>query len=265
MEQYLEAAVEAAKKAGEFIQSKSRNFNQVDYKGRVDLVTEVDRGSEEMIVTYLSDQFPDHSIIAEESDYQEKTGSHQWIIDPLDGTTNYVHAYPHYAVSIALRVNKELAVGVVYNPATDELFTAIRGEGAKLNNKPVHVSETTKLQTSMLSTGFPYKLGEHWHRSFDLFKLFYMKTHGLRRDGSAALNLCYVASGRLDGFFEYDLNPWDVSAGTLMVLEGGGVVSDYSGYESSVFDKEILAANNSQLQQQMLEVIQMFPGFSTKE
>ena len=265
MEEFYTTAIEAAKKAGRLVQSKSRDFREVNYKGRADMVTEVDRESERMIVDLLTERYPDHGVIAEEADYQKSDHSHQWIIDPLDGTTNYVHGYRHYAISIALRIGDELTVGVVYDPGNDELYSAKKGGGAFLNDDPISVSETSSLSNSLLSTGIPYKISEVWYRSFDLFKAFYMRTHGVRRDGSAALDLAYVGAGRLDGFWEYDLNPWDVSAGMLIVQEAGGLTRDFHGDPSSIFDKEILAVNNSEMLDQILQIIQSYPGYSTKK
>lgn len=264
MEELYDAAVTAAESAGEFIQEQVSQIKQVNHKGRADLVTNIDRESESMIVDLISTRFPEHAIIAEEKDYEKRDHDYRWVIDPLDGTTNYVHGYRHYAVSIALHIKREPTIGVVYDPANEELFTAIRGRGAFLNDEKLSVSETTKLVNSMLVTGIPYDLDERWHRSFDLFKAFYYRTHGVRRDGSAALDMCYVASGRFDGFWEYNLHPWDVAAAMLIVQEAGGKVSDFQDSKSSIFDTEVLATNGK-IHQTMLEVIQQFPWFSDKE
>lgn len=264
MEELYDAAVSAAKSAGKFVQKQVSQFKQVDHKGRADLVTNIDRDSESMIVKHISERFPEHAIIAEENDYEKRDHDYRWVIDPLDGTTNYVHGYRHYAVSIALHIKREPAIGVVFDPANNELFTAIRGRGAFLNDQKIQVSETSQLLNCMLVTGIPYDLDERWHRSFDLFKAFYYRTQGVRRDGSAALDMCYVASGRFDGFWEYNLHPWDVAAAMLIVQEAGGQVSDFRNGKSSIFDAEVLATNGK-IHQKMLEVIQEFPGFSDKE
>ncbi len=263
MEELYNLAVETAKSAGDYIQQQVSQVKQVDHKGRADLVTNIDRESEAMIVEAIGERFPEHAIIAEEKDYEKRDHDYRWVIDPLDGTTNFVHGYRHYAVSIGLHVKREPVIGVVYDPANEELFTAIRGQGAFLNGTKISVSKTNQLENSMLVTGIPYDMDEHWHRSFDLFKAFYYRTHGVRRDGSAALDMCYVASGRFDGFWEYNLHPWDVAAAMLIVQEAGGRVSDFKNGRSSIFDTEILATNGS-VHTNMLDVIQAYPGFSTK-
>lgn len=264
MEELYDAAVTAAKAAGKFVQKQVSQFKQVDRKGRTDLVTNIDRESESMIIQHISERFPEHAIIAEEKDYEKRDHDYRWVIDPLDGTTNYVHGYRHYAVSIALHVRREPTIGVVFDPANNEMFTAIRGRGSFLNDQQIQVSANSQLLNCMLATGIPYEIEERWHRSFDLFKRFYYSTQGVRRDGSAALDMCYVAAGRFDGFWEYNLHPWDVAAAMLIVQEAGGKVSDFRNRKSSIFDTEILATNGK-IHDSMLNVIQKYPGFSEME
>lgn len=258
MQELMNAATQIALEAGEYIMESVAELKQVDYKGRADLVTNVDRGSEELIMHRIQDRYPDHDILAEESGGKKSEHDIRWVIDPIDGTTNFVHGYRNFCVSIAVQKNEETVAAAVYNPATDEMFAASRGNGMFVNDQPAQVSETDTLAESMVATGFPYKMSDHWHRSMDLFKLFYYKTHGVRRDGSAALDLAYVASGRFEGFWEYDLHPWDVAAGLLLVEEAGGVTTDFSDNRSSIFHRQVLATNGK-IHQDMLKVIQSIP------
>jgi len=254
LDSFLYTAVTAAKNAGKYIQGARRNLVKVDHKGRADLVTNVDKTSEQMIVSHILNRFPDHAILAEENQHTDSQSEYVWVIDPLDGTTNYVHGYQHYAVSIALQQKNKTIVGVVYNPWQDELYTAVRGKGAFLNDEPIHVSETGNLSDSMVATGIPYEIGESWHRSMQLFQRFYAVTHGVRRDGSAALDLCYVAAGRFDGFWEFELHPWDVAAGILIVQEAGGIATNLDSQASGIHDTFILGTN-PKIHPQMLQTI----------
>lgn len=259
MKELFGTALHAAQIAGKYIQDSLTQLATVDEKGRADLVTNVDKTSENIIMEQIQEHYPDHSILAEESGESQKDEGTLWVIDPLDGTSNFVHGYPKYAVSIAVQVDGETQIGIVYDPWGEELFSAMRGEGAYLNQTPIQVSKTTALDQSLLGTGLPYEISERWYRTFDLFKLFYARTHGVRRDGSAALDLCYVASGRLDGFWEYDLHPWDVAAGLLIAKEAGGVTTNFSDKESSLYDTEFLATNG-RIHEQMLEIIKLAGG-----
>jgi myo-inositol-1(or 4)-monophosphatase len=254
MKELLETAEAAARKAGRHIMKSMSNLGRVDEKGRADLVTNVDRGSEDIIIGEIRKKHPDHAILAEESGENSSTGSFRWVIDPIDGTTNFVHGYPFFCVSIAVQKKGDTVAAVVFDPFHDEMFSAIQGRGAFLNQEEVYVSLTPDLSGSLLATGFPYRTGEQWHYNMSLFKEFYSRTHGVRRDGAAALDLCYVAAGRFDGFWEYDLNPWDVAAGLLIVQEAGGRTTDFLGKTSSIHDKQILATNGK-IHQAMLEVI----------
>lgn len=239
----LHIAEQTARKAGRFIMDSVSDPGCIQEKGRADLVTSVDRGSERIIINEIRSHFPGHALLAEESGEQQSQSDFCWIIDPIDGTTNFVHGYPCFGVSIAVQQQGETLAGVVYDPFHDEMFSALRKGGAFLNGGPISVSAVPQLPESLLATGFPYKAGEHWERNMALFKHLYACTHGIRRDGSAALDLCYVASGRLDGFWEYGLNPWDVAAGILVVQEAGGRATDFTGKTSGVHDRQILASN----------------------
>ncbi len=256
MKELFDVALRAAQTAGKYVLESMEEMGQVDYKGRADLVTDVDTTSENIIMEQIHEAFPDHSILAEESGGRPTDAEVVWIIDPLDGTSNYVHGYPAFAISIAVEIDGDLAIGVVYDPWKEELFSAMQGEGAYLNQKPIQVSETTDLSHALVSTGLPYEVNEHWHRTFDLFKLFYAHTHGVRRDGSAALDLCTVAAGRFDAFWEYDLKPWDVAAGLLIVREAGGLTTNFADEQSSLQD-EVFLATNGRIHEQMLDIIRM--------
>lgn len=256
MKEIFGTALHAAQIAGKYVLDSMTRLAEVDEKGRADLVTNVDKTSENIIIEQIQQHFPDHSILAEESGESQKDADTLWVIDPLDGTSNYVHGYAKFAVSIAVQMEGETQIGIVYDPWDEELFSAIRGEGAFLNQTPIQTSKATSLDQCLLATGLPYEISERWHQTFDLFKLFYARTHGVRRDGSASLDLCYVASGRFDGFWEYDLHPWDVAAGLLIVQEAGGITSDFSDNESSIYDTEFLASNG-RIHQQMLDILRL--------
>lgn len=241
-DRYLQAAVETAQQAGALLLDELRKPTQVEYKGEVDLVTAADRRSEAFIVDRLHTLFPQHTIIAEEGGGQEAKSDFRWYVDPLDGTTNFAHRYPVFCVSIALVEGDEVQVGAVHDPTRGETFHAARGQGAWLNQKRVQVSATGRLRESLLVTGFPSRK-RHQSPNFDYYQRLSLLSHGVRRDGSAALDLCYVASGRLDGFWELNLFPWDVAAGTLMVREAGGVVTDFRALPYRLGTVELAASN----------------------
>lgn len=251
----LFVAVEAAKKAGVLLAAHVGGPREISFKGEINLVTEMDRRSEKIVVTMLNAAFPDHGILAEEGAYVENRSRFLWIIDPLDGTTNYAHGYPNFAVSIGLEEAGEIVAGVVYDPMRDELFTAIKESGAMLNGRPIRVSGTTSLIRSLLATGFPYDRVISPENNLKYFNRMIMASQEIRRSGSAALDLCAVAAGRLDGYWELKLHPWDVAAGYIIVREAGGVVSDISGSRSDIREKTIVASNGS-IHDQMLEVLQ---------
>ncbi len=240
--QFLEVAVQTAIEAGGILLSEFDRPAKISYKGEVDLVTQADRRSEEAIVSRLRSYFPKHAIVAEEGGGQEGDGRHRWIVDPLDGTTNFAHGYPCFAVSIGFEEAGELLVGVIYQPITQELFTTTRGEGAYLNEKRIRVSRIDHLSTSLLATGFPSTKRAR-NPNIHYYWNFTLRSHGVRRDGSAALDLAAVACGRFDGFWEFGLHSWDTAAGVLLVREAGGVVTNFSGEPYRPGDYETLASN----------------------
>jgi len=243
MTQFLEVAVEAAQEAGALLVADFGRPKNVTYKGEVDLVTESDRRSEALVVGRLRSHFPQHAIVGEEGGTGGAAGArYTWHVDPLDGTTNFAHGYPCFAVSIGLVEEGESLVGVVYNPVSRELFTAERGDGAYLNNKRIHVSPTEKLAKSLVATGFPtHKVRTSVNISY--YWEFTLRSHGVRRDGAASLDLCSVAAGRFDAFWEFGLKSWDTAAGMLIVREAGGMVSDLAGRPYHPGDADILASN----------------------
>jgi myo-inositol-1(or 4)-monophosphatase len=215
----------------------------IRHKGEVDLVTEADRAAEETIVSVIRDTFPRHDILAEEADHGHCASAYRWIIDPLDGTTNYTHGFPWFAVSIALEVAGEVRLGVVYNPFHHELFFAAKGEGAYLNDVQIRVSATEPLGRALLATGFPYDRKTSRVNNYDHFVHFQQAAQACRRAGAASLDLAYTAAGRLDGYWEMKLKPWDVAAGQLLVAEAGGRATDFNGRPLDIFGKECLASN----------------------
>jgi len=252
--QFLEAAVAAAKSAGALQKKRLWSDVSISYKGEVDLVTEVDRSCEELIVTRLQQAFPEHGFLAEENFYENSDLPYKWIIDPLDGTTNYAHGFPWFCVSIALEYRGEVLLGVIYHCMMDELFTASRGGGAFLNGKRIRVSSRGPLRRSLVATGFPYDRTRDNENNFANFANFQLAARAVRRAGAAALDLAYVAAGRLDGYWECKLKPWDVAAGALLVTEAGGEVTNHAGLPYSVYDHRILASNGT-VHQEMLEVL----------
>lgn len=215
----------------------------VNSKGRNDFVSEVDRHAESVIIDTLLKSYPKHSILAEESGEQGEC-EYQWIIDPLDGTTNYLHSFPHFAISIALKIRGELSQAVIYDPLKQELFTASRGSGAFLNNRRIRVSQRKSLEGALLGTGFPFGDSDKLEIFIESFRTIFPMTAGIRRAGSAALDLAYVACGRLDGFWEFGLNEWDMAAGTLLILEAGGLVTDMENQNVFLKSGNIVAANH---------------------
>jgi myo-inositol-1(or 4)-monophosphatase len=224
------------------------------------LVTDADHAAEQLIIGHIRAQFPEHRFLAEEQGCIEQSPSpYLWIIDPLDGTTNFAHGYPAYCVSIGLEYRGHCILGVVFDPSRNELFTAIEGSGAQLNSRPIHVSSTVSLGDSLLVTGFAYDIRETPRNNLDHFAKFALKAQGLRRTGSAALDLCYVAAGRFDGFWEVRLNPWDMAAGSVIVREAKGQLTDFSGKDLSIYGQE-LVASNSHIHQAMLRVLHEEPA-----
>ena len=244
MNPMLTIAVRAARAAGDVLIHKLDHINtlKVQEKSRNDFVSEIDLHAESVIIETIRNTYPRHAFIAEESGKQGNS-DYEWIIDPLDGTTNYLHGFPQFAVSIALRHKHKLAVGVIYDPLRQELFTASAGEGAQLNNRRIRVSQHRSLEGALLGTGFPFKDQALLNQYLDTFKAFFPMTAGIRRAGSAALDLAYLACGRLDGFWEYQLEIWDIAAGVLLITEAGGIVGDIQGNDDYLESGNIIAAN----------------------
>ncbi len=242
----LNIAIEAALTAGKLLKQHAGKAREIQLKQgeSKNLVTEIDKKSEEQIISILKRHFPHHEVLAEESGRQKgKSSEFRWIIDPLDGTTNFTHGFPVFCVSIALEVRDEIVLGVIYDPNFNELFTAEKGQGAFLNGKQIRVSRLSHLKNSLLVTGFPYNITENPNHAIERFVSFLMNSQAVRRMGSAAIDLAYVAAGRYEGFWEVDLHPWDMAAGILLVAEAGGTVSTFSGEKFSIYGKEILASN----------------------
>lgn len=258
MHPMLNIAVKAARRAGTIITRAAMNLGQltITRKAHSDFVSEVDRAAEEAIIKILLDAYPDHSILAEESGKSGQVGKseYQWIIDPLDGTTNFLHGFPRYCVSIALLHRGVLSQAVVYDPVSDELFTASRGSGAFLNDHRIRVSKCVQLSESLIGTGFPFRDFTHLDAYLAIFKDLIPKTAGIRRPGSAALDLAYVAAGRYDGFWETGLAPWDIAAGCLLILEAGGMISDLEGNGQYLKSGQVVAGT-PKIFTQLLQVI----------
>ena len=241
----LNVAIEAAREAGKFLRYSICRVRTIETKKGEErnLVTEIDKASEEKIIGAIRRHYPHHAVLAEESGASESPAEYKWIIDPLDGTTNFLHGVPIYCVTIAVERKGEVVAGVVYDPNLEELFTAEKGSGAYLNGKRIRVSQVSELIQSLLVTGFPYDIAKNPDSAVEHFVNFLMEGQGIRRLGSAALDLSYVAAGRLDGFWEVNLNPWDMAAGVLLVREAGGKVTDFSGAPASIYRKQVLASN----------------------
>jgi myo-inositol-1(or 4)-monophosphatase len=251
----LNYAVSIARGAGKILKSHYGEEQSIHFKGEIDLVTDVDREAELYIMELIREKYPAHSILTEESPPVDVGGDFRWIVDPLDGTTNYAHGYPFFSVSIGLEYKGKVVAGVVYDPLREELFSAISGEGANLNGNPIRVSSITQLRRSLLATGFPYDINESERNNIDYFEAYARKGQALRRDGSAALDLCYLACGRFDGFWELKLKPWDIAAGYLIVTESGGKVTGLCGEPFSIYDGDVLGSNGV-IHEQMVEVAQ---------
>lgn len=247
--------IAAAYKGGEVLKANFGKKCKVQKKGAKDLVTESDTESERLIIETIRNVFPSHGILAEESGSSNNGAECIWIIDPLDGTTNFAHNLGLFAVSIAFSINGDIAAGIVLNPVTGELFTAVKGEGAELNGIPIHVSETTSLSDSLLVTGFPYNVKDIKPLQARFFNCL-NASQGIRRLGSAALDLCYVASGRFEGFWEENLKPWDTAAGLIIASEAGGEISDFSGNQYNIYKNEILATNGL-IHQEMIKSLEI--------
>ena len=251
----LKIAEDAARAGGEILIQYFRTNLTIEHKGDVDLVTEADLKAEETIVTYLRNKFPRHNILAEENDYDKTDSSYCWVIDPLDGTTNFAHGFPWFAVSIALVKDNNIVLGIIFDPIHDLLFTAEQGMGATLNGSPIHVSKQAPLSNSLLATGFPYDRKTSEVNNFDHFYAFQQAARACRRPGAASLDLAYTALGSLDGYWEMKLKPWDIAAGMLLVTEAGGIISNFDSDPITIFSNEILASNGL-IHDEMVEILQ---------
>ncbi|HXX58838.1 MAG TPA: inositol monophosphatase family protein [Thermodesulfovibrionales bacterium] len=245
LEEALQTAITAAKRAGDIILKNLGKISSRDIRAKqaFDFVTKVDTQSERIIIEKIKATFPSHSFLAEETMKWTETGDFRWIIDPLDGTTNYIHRYPAFSVSIALEYKREIILGVVFDPLKNELFHAVKGGGAFLNRKRIHVSRTGQLRNSLIATGFPFRKKEMIDLYLRAFKEVFSGVSDIRRAGSAALDLAYVAAGRFEGFFELGLAPWDIAAGSLLIREAGGAITDFGGGKKYLSTGNIVAGN----------------------
>jgi myo-inositol-1(or 4)-monophosphatase len=242
MDSLLTTAIEIAREAGSLLLQMAKRPREISYKRPSDLVTDADRRSEGLILERLHSHFPKHDVVSEEGGGQRMNAEYCWYVDPLDGTTNFAHGFPVFSVAMGLTYNGEVIAGVVYDPSRDEMFAAERGAGAYLNHKPIRVSPTPKLAASLLATGFPPFADNH-DLNIEFYHHFTQISHGIRRAGSAALDLCNVAVGRYDGFWEMKLNPWDKAAGSLLVTEAGGRMTDVAGKEFKLLGDDVFASN----------------------
>lgn len=241
----LPQTIDIAREVGAFIRKERKNFdpNRIEHKGLNDLVSYVDKEAEKQIVARLIELLPEAGFITEEGTNSTQHEQFNWVIDPLDGTTNFIHGLPIFSVSIALMEYQAVVLGVVYEVNLDECFAAVKGGGAFCNDQPIRVSKVTSISSSLIATGFPYYDFDQVDRYFEVLKFLIRSSHGLRRLGSAAVDLCYVASGRIEGYFEYNLNSYDVAAGALIVQEAGGMVTDFEGGDDYIFGRQIVSTN----------------------
>jgi myo-inositol-1(or 4)-monophosphatase len=246
--------IAAAYKGGGVLMAHFGKISKIDKKGAIDLVTEADTESESAIIDIIKNVFADHTILAEESGLSTGDADHQWIIDPLDGTTNFAHQIGLFSISIAFSLKGETVFGLVLNPLTRELFTAVKGKGASLNGRQIAVSKVTTVSDSFLVTGFPYNLRDHFEPLLTRFSKCLKVSQGVRRLGSAAIDLCFLACGRFDGFWEQNLRPWDTAAGELIAREAGAIVTDFSNKPFTIDNKEILATNGK-IHKEMLSLL----------
>lgn len=252
----LQLAVDAALEAGKFLKMNMGKIKHIEFKQgeETNLVTEMDKKAEQLIIEKIRQRYPQHNFLGEESGSHKTSSDYKWVIDPLDGTTNFTHALPIFCTSIALECKGEVMLGAIYDPNSDELFTAEKGKGAYLNNRRIHVSQTARLMQSLIVTGFPYDIKGNPHNAVEHFTNFLTGCQAVRRLGSAALDLSYVACGRFDGFWEVALNPWDMAAGVLFVQEAGGKFTNFKGFPSDIYTPNVLATNGL-IHDQMAEVL----------
>src|SRR5512143_2879164 len=260
-DEFLEIAIEAARCGGRVVLSSLGSISEEDIslKHASDFVTRGDRESEQGIIGTIRRHFPGHSFLAEESERDLETEEYRWIIDPLDGTTNYIHGYPVFSISIALEYKKEIRLGVILDPLRDELFSAVKGMGAFLNGERVWVSRLDNPSNALIATGFPFRRKEMADKYLDLFRNIFRRVSDLRRAGSAALDLAYLSCGRCEGFFEIGLSPWDVAAGSILVQEAGGIVTDFGGGSEFLSTGNIVAGNRALHGVLLHEVRKVFP------
>ena len=242
---YLQVATQAAQAGCEILKKYTGTITResVSSKKAFDFITHVDRDAENAIITIIKNYYPTHAIFAEESQKDERSTNYRWIIDPLDGTTNFIHGFPVFSVSIALEYGEEIIVGIIADPTRNEIFSAERGKGAYLNGNPIHVTSTTALEHVLLTTGFPFRVKHHLEAYLRSFQAFFTDVSAIRRAGSAALDLAYLACGRCDGFWEISLNPWDIAAGALIVEEAGGKITDFTGGSDYIWNGNVIASN----------------------
>jgi len=248
-------AINLAQTAGNLLKGMFSQKHQIQYKGDINIVTEADKMSEDLIIGEIRRQFPDHGILSEESDAIIGAETIRWIIDPLDGTTNYAHGYPVFCVSIAVEKDGQVMLGVIYDPTREDLFVAQHEEGAYLNGEKICVSSVSNLSHALLATGFPYDIRDSKNNNLDYFNKMATNVQAIRRAGAAALDLAYLAAGRFDGFWELKLKPWDTAAGCLMVKEAGGRISDLGGNHWNIYSPHLLASNDL-IHQQIINVLQ---------
>ncbi len=253
-ERFLKVAIKAAKASGALQKKGLGRKHRIHFKGAINIVTEVDKACEAVIHKIIASAFPGHSFLMEESGASQQESEYKWVVDPLDGTTNYAHTYPLFCTSIGLEYRGRVIVGVVYDPNRDEFFAAVRGGGAFLNGKRIRVSRESSLKKALLCTGFAYNLHTKADNNMRRFERFLLSAQAVRRDGVAAIDLCYVACGRYDGFWELDLWPWDTAAGSLILEEAGGRVTQFDGSPYRINDKQILASNGK-IHREMMKVL----------
>lgn len=263
MDKYLAAAVEAARLAGRIQKEYLGRRHEVKMKGVANLVTEVDLLCEQAIIGHLRQQFPDHSFLAEEGGESTPGSEYLWIIDPLDGTTNYAHGFLRFCVSIGLSYRSRVIAGAVYNPVSEELFTTAEGEPARLNGEPLRVSGTQRVEDALICTGFSYDRGKRLGRDLAIYVKVLPKAQSLRRSGCAALDICDVAAGRFDGFWELNLNPWDVAAGSLILTAAGGRCSSLAGGPLDIYAPEFVGTNGL-IHDELISIIQGPPELMQK-
>lgn len=258
LDNFLKTAVESVKEAGRIQKERFGENFKIEHKGEINLVTEVDYQCERAIIDIIKRDYPEHEILTEEAGSVKTAPNsrYKWIIDPLDGTTNYAHSYPCFCASVGLEIDGDIVIGAVYNPMLDELFTSVKGNGAYLNGNKIKVSKIGDINTSLLATGFPYDIRDSKENNLNHFYNFAVRAQAIRRPGSAVLDLCYLAAGRFDGFWELKLYPWDMAASSLIVQESGGMITDFRGGNFSLYKGEMLASNGL-IHKDMINILEL--------